>query len=854
MKLIYCRFENFLSIYAAMGVTVFEQAFDQITEPIIQIYGPNRCGKTVLMQLLHPWSSINLNGDERNDLSLILPGKIGRKQTVYEINGEVYSITHTYNPTKNGHTITSSFMHNEEEMNPSGGVNTFNVIAKQIIGINKYVFQFVINGTNLLSFGKMTATQRKQALYKATGIDIYDKFHKLSTEDYRYTNKLISSMNATKEFLLSNYGSYDTLCARLRDTSELYQQLATLLNMTKSDLDTLSGRIASIKQQNVEQEFREVTTQLEEYRQTVSTLGDVSSDLYDRLVDDQIKKNDALSQLRSERLMLLKDIDSLYEKINDITTNETNTQRTKNDYNEMLAVRKSLEDKINSIEVSYSITSSSNYLCNMMSLGQTINSICKEIVLNLSDEQLLLLTNMIAKGMDVPTFLLKEESVLTDSDKERAAVFRVRNLINGVDGIYPDDCTSKEGCIYRKTVDTLNDFFKAYQHTTESGKHFTQTDLDQLDHSYKNIVTIQRLLNTNISDELEGIFNLGTILTNLTHHNNGIDIPFIQNLIEEAGKIETKKNLIQQLDNITKSIADMERMMETMHCDASSDSILNEYRMTLSNYKDQVSQYESKITMLQEELQLNEQQRHMLSRIKNINVKELTKRQEKLQGLIDTTSASQQEFNRLNSVYYDTSTKLSLVTKELESLQHADDQYKRTVSDLMSYQESDAKYRVISEATSPTKGKPILVIQEKIMEALGLANRLLDVMYHGDMELLKPNIDESAFDIPFRRGCNVSPDIRYGSQSESAMLSFALSLSLAAFLIPSSISFIPFIDEIDAYSDEEMRDSFVLMLQEIMATLRIEQLFMISHNILPSQYDQIVHVLDITKSIEIEEN
>lgn len=44
-----------------------------------------------------------------------------------------------------------------------------------------------------------------------------------------------------------------------------------------------------------------------------------------------------------------------------------------------------------------------------------------------------------------------------------------------------------------------------------------------------------------------------------------------------------------------------------------------------------------------------------------------------------------------------------------------------------------------------------------------------------------------------------------------------------------------------------MKDSFVLMIQEIMSTLNIDQTFIISHNITPGQYDHIMHVMDITE-------
>ena len=79
MKIVYVKLINFEAISKAMGLKEFTFSFDKIDKPIIQIYGKNHCGKTVLMQLLHPFSSINLNGDERSDLALIIPGEVGIK-------------------------------------------------------------------------------------------------------------------------------------------------------------------------------------------------------------------------------------------------------------------------------------------------------------------------------------------------------------------------------------------------------------------------------------------------------------------------------------------------------------------------------------------------------------------------------------------------------------------------------------------------------------------------------------------------------------------------------------------------------------------------------------------------------
>ena len=49
-------------------------------------------------------------------------------------------------------------------------------------------------------------------------------------------------------------------------------------------------------------------------------------------------------------------------------------------------------------------------------------------------------------------------------------------------------------------------YFKSYQSTTDS--KFTQYDLEQFDHAYKNVQTINRLLHTDVPPELIENFKL----------------------------------------------------------------------------------------------------------------------------------------------------------------------------------------------------------------------------------------------------------------------------------------------------------------------------------------------------------
>lgn len=839
MKIIYIKLTNFIGVHAAMGLKEVEFSFDNIDKPIIQIYGKNRCGKTVLIQQLHPFSSINLNGDERSDLSLILPQEVGIKNIVYEVDGDVYNITHTYQPTRSGHSISSSILHNGNELNPSGGVTIFNNLIEKILGINKYVFQFIINGTQLTSFGNMSTTQRKNLLNKAMGIDIYDKIHKLATDDYRYTNKLITSLNNTKEFILTTYGSYENLCTMLNQKQEEVNLLTQNIDMTKSRMDQLSGEISIIRNQNIHQELIEVNNQMAAYKNVIDELGSYDTDMYDKLVEEQISLNSSLSTLKNERLMLIKDKDILYSKKNDIENTIINSQRAANDYNNMISMKNELIQKLENIVIETHVNGSSAYYKSMISLGQVINDTCTEIIACLNEKHLKMFSEMIERGIDISAFLIQEGSILMDSEKERSTVSRFRSMINSIEGEYPDNECPFGNCIYLKTHKMLDTYFKSYQSTTDS--QFTQYDLEQIDHANKNVQTIKRLINTEIPVELKDIFSIEHIMKNIANNKIGIDIKYVTYLMEEAAKIEQRSQYVSQLSDIEKTIENMKKLLlPTDNMDDTISSINNQ----ISELNQRDITINDEINKLSNLLDINDKHRLMLSQVKHINIDELTKRHMKLSQLSEKLQSAEQEYNTLIANYNVMTNRLGLLTNELKTISDAYNQYNNTVVEIDRHDTLNGRYKVIAEATSSTKGKPVIAIRDTVEDALFLTNRLLDIMYDGEIELLTPTIDETSFTLPFRCGSHTSNDIRYGSQSESTLLSLALELALSASLTKYNV---PLVDEIDAYLDSFMHDSFLMMLQETMATLKMEQMFLISHSITPGQYDHIVHTIDLSQ-------
>ena len=846
MKILHIKLENFIGINAAMGVRSVSFDFSKIEKPIIQIYGKNRSGKTVLIQQLHPYSSINLSGDERSSLSLIIPNEVGIKEISYEIDGKVYLITHTYTPTRSSHTITSSLLCDGKELNPSGGVTVFNELVEHIFGINKYSYQLIINGTNLQSFGTMSVSQRKNILNKAMGIDIYDKIHKLAKDDYRYTNKLITSLNNTKEYVLQTYGSYENLCTlhnyKKNEVESLEQQL---LNM-KSRLDTLKGSISTIRQQNPHQELNEINQSLVAYKNVVESIGSFDNNTYDNLVQKQIDLNNLISSTKNERSMVLRDLDDMYKKKEDIESTLMNSRRIASDYNDMVNTQHSLEERINNIQIEEFVSAPSQHFRSMLSQAQSINSLCKDIKTCLNQTLLNMFAEMLENNIDISAFLVREGAALMDSEKEKSAISRVRDTINSVEGEIYDEC-KHTNCLYWKTYEVLQTYFKSYQ--TATGTNLTQYDIEQFEHAHNCVQMIRRMCDLDMAKEIKSMFQIDRIVRNVASGMYGIDTDRITYLMEEAAKVELKQQLTSQLNDITKSIENMKSLLLPT---GNMDETIAGINQKISSLQSQEREYTQKISMLEAELQTNSNQRTLVSQVRNINVTELSIRSKKLQELVSTLENSENEYNILFTQCSDTNTRLGVLKNELKHLEDAHTQYDSTVVEVDKYMSSNKRYNIIAEATSSTKGKPVIAIRDAVESALYLTNRLLDVMYDKEIQMLKPVIDETSFSLPFRSGSNISEDIRYGSQSESTLLSLALSLSLASSLTQYNI---PLIDEMDAALDTEMRDSFLMMLQEIMAVLKMEQMFIISHSTQPGTYDDMVHVVNISEEISnIKEN
>lgn len=368
--------------------------------------------------------------------------------------------------------------------------------------------------------------------------------------------------------------------------------------------------------------------------------------------------------------------------------------------------------------------------------------------------------------------------------------------------------------------------------------------------AYKNIMTIQRLINISVPTELEFDFKMESIFGNMISRpldGIGIDVNNIRHLIDVANKTETRNGYISQLNDVDKNISMLEKQLNIDGSD--SEAVLANINEQIVVLQNEISDISHDIDDKSKVLAFNDKKRMMLSNVQQINIEDINKRYTETEKKLERLMSTRNELNSIQQEYVVVKSAVQNIERELKVLQDAHSQYTSTVAEITKHADANNKYKIIAESTSSTKGKPVLAISDTVNSAILTANKLLDVMYaenDKDMELLPPIINENEFSLPFRCGINTSRDVRYGSQSEQMILSLVLSMSLASSL--SIYNVFP-LDECDSYLDMEMSDNFVYMIYTMMGILQIEQVFVISHHIEKDTSNKIVHQLDLSEII-----
>lgn len=224
MKIKYLRLDNFIGILAGLGKDTIEIDFTKNKSKFVLLKGSNGSGKTTILSSLNPFATSN---DNRNNV--IIEGREGYKEIHYDIFGDEYIIKHYINKS------TKSFISkNGEELNPNGGVKTFNELILNIFGIDKSYFKIARLGSNMTNFIDMPTSERKKYISNFIGdVDYYLELHK-------HANEILRDLNSNNKYLeneLSKLDSEANLQIRL-------SHINTEREILKKELDETFNKIS----------------------------------------------------------------------------------------------------------------------------------------------------------------------------------------------------------------------------------------------------------------------------------------------------------------------------------------------------------------------------------------------------------------------------------------------------------------------------------------------------------------------------------------------------------------------------------------------------------------------------------
>ena len=115
MKILRLKLVNYIGIKKGLDLDELELNIPDNDIPFIMLIGKNGSGKSTILSQLHPFKD---SFDDRKDL--IIPNTIGIQEFDFEVDGVIYKVKHVFD------NKTSSFISvNDEELNPNGGVRTF---------------------------------------------------------------------------------------------------------------------------------------------------------------------------------------------------------------------------------------------------------------------------------------------------------------------------------------------------------------------------------------------------------------------------------------------------------------------------------------------------------------------------------------------------------------------------------------------------------------------------------------------------------------------------------------------------------------------------------------------------------
>lgn len=870
MRLISAKFKNLTGLYMGTGLTDITIDFTKCTHDIVYIVGKNGSGKSTLMSALHPLP------DPSN---MYLLGKAGEKELIYQSDeGNRYIVLIQYPVYSNGNrAVTKAYFSEVDingtitELNTNGTVGSFKDILYSKFSLDPNFSSLSFLSTEDRGLVDMKPSDRKKFianLLESLEVynDIYKTMNKRSSSFKAIVNsiaakidsigdeqKLLFNKTAAEnriQVLLQQEQSYTKQIASSEATINLidpdgsiqsnYKRLFDELNMIKSNIGMVEESIDLSKYkslQDVIDAYNAEEDRENKYRQKIGVLDANKSSLSDQLatIDADIYERNSKYQalvgtfdykeLQSTVVGYRKkifDYEQTFKKIG-VSANAL----TKDEYIVALNLLEDFRTAVTNIKMygsNEAISLACKYILSSNSLIDDLNEL-QDISSNIDDQKI-----KTTRELDRYSAVLARTTIL----EKRPDKCKIGSCPFISDALKAKDERPKEN------IDRLNRILN----TLNEQKIQVTAKIERLSMVHRiyndiNIVIRAIMRNANIINKLpngSNYTNIAIFVERIECGDTFNDIKDMYQYIEYANIFELYKN---DKDILSRLEIDLEKAKNTQY-------MIKDMADSIDKLVKRKKEIDEKIKAIEDQIKQVSAQLSQCTYTKNVlndtiskyrKLEELKIKQSEIESQLKLVASNIEKISIEVSKINQANTQLQSIRTELLPLDKMKDDINFSLSKLEEYKKEydqyNEKYTLVETLklySSPTKGIQTIFMQLYMDKTLGMSNKILSMMFNGELELSQYVINENEFRIPILNNTTnmIIDDISNCSTSQKCMIAMIMGFVLA--FHGSSVYNIVRLDEIDGGLDASNRSVFPELLRRIMDILRISQCFIVSHS------------------------
>ena len=863
--------KGYKGFMAKLGLNELYIDFRKCTHKIVSIQGGNGCGKSTLIDILHPFCDNN---------SFLIENELAIKRITLNDDNNIYQFEIISTPKSNGRetkAYVKKLINNEfTEMNPNGNITSYNdyIYSEFNLDINFILLsKLSISNKGLV---EKTPTERKKYISTMLSeVEAFNGFLKILSKRASNVNSVMKNISRK----LDSIGDIKSLQLGLESANNRLIRLNNEKDYLISDISKERSKIEILDPDNsIQSLYNEISSSISVLNKDIKSLETTLNDTLkknkiekindykkeiDNMKNDIILAQEKILSIDTENKSILDIRNVLGEQANELlletdsklefrmesTFNELNeNKKALEDYRQMLSGLQLSEEDIESFDENTfkSLTDSLKYIEQCIS-EINISDIMYEIIdcydkshiedmINNRENELPKLRNELNSNIAIRSkyeTLLQETEKLKQRDKScksNTCLF-IKSALDAQKQ-KPQENYDK----YNELVKLSNSLIISYEKEIELYKDC----LKVLDKANQIIIyskgILPLLFKFPIIKPIHRIFTNHKILLHAIYKKS-IDINSLENIIyfSDCANIfdlyKIKKEQVKELQDMYNGYIEKEK----------KNKIITEKYLKIS---EKIKEYTSKIDSNN---QKKKEYNDILYKCNNLipiynslndinqQLIEMVNKKKQYIDKYDTIKSnmvkigdSLNKINQLNIKLDNIQKEIIPVTKDKDEIQLSLNMSKEAEEEFNIFKLRYNKINVLKNYCNPSHKEAIqlLFVEIYFQKTISICNDLLMHIFKGQYQLGMP--DMRNFSIPVSG--NTIPIDDVNSMSESQRCTMGIVLSLSLLYQSSTLWNIPKFDEIDEPYDTETRREFGSFMDYIIYIMGIQQLFYVSHN------------------------